>query len=130
MAEPSGAPIWAAMDITPVVSADRQLIQGYGDNGFTISGRRHEGAVLVLPDRTLAWSGELTAEALATAMEAGIEILLVGGGRGMVPLPRDLKAALRAAGIVAESMDTGAACRTYNVLLTEDRRVAAALVAV
>ncbi len=118
------------MDITPVVSADRQLIQGYGDNGFTISGRRHEGSVLVLPDRALAWSGELTAEALAAVMEAGIEILLVGCGQGLSPLPRELKAALRAAGIVAEPMDTGAACRTYNVLLTEDRRVAAALMAV
>ncbi|MEW5727674.1 MAG: Mth938-like domain-containing protein [Pseudomonadota bacterium] len=118
------------MDITPTVSADRQLVQGYGDLGFTISGQRHEGPVLVLPDRTLAWTGELSAEALAPAMDAGIEILLIGCGRGMMPLPRELKAALRAAGIVAEPMDTGAACRTYNVLLTEDRRVAAALVAV
>lgn len=118
------------MDITPVVSADRQLIQGYGDNGFTISGIRHAGSVVVMPDRTLAWNGDLSMDSLAALAGAGIEILLVGCGRSLTPLPRDLKAALRAAGIVAEPMDTGAACRTYNVLLTEDRRVAAALVAV
>lgn len=120
------------MDITPTLSADRQLINGYGDLGFTIAGHRHQGSVLVLPDRTLAWSGDLTEEGLADLLgaEEKPEILIVGCGKGMVPIPRVVKAALRAAGIVAEPMDTGAACRTYNVLLTEGRRVAAALVAV
>jgi len=57
-------------------------------------------------------------------------ILLLGCGRGMGVVPREVRAALRAAGIVVEAMDTGAACRTYNVLLTEGRDVAAALIAV
>ncbi len=124
------------MDITPVVSADRQLIHGYGDLGFTITGLRHEGSVLVFPDRTLAWPvaavAELTLDALAPilAAEPRPAVLLLGCGKGMSVVPRDIKAALRAQGIVVEPMDTGAACRTYNVLLTEGRDVAAALIAV
>lgn len=124
------------MDITPVVSADRQLIHGYGDLGFTISGIRHEGSVLVLPAETLPWSvvsvAELTLDSLAPilAAEPRPAVLLLGCGKGMSVIPRDVRNAVRAAGIVIEPMDTGAACRTYNVLLTEGRDVAAALIAV
>lgn len=124
------------MDITPVVAADRQLIHGYGDHGFTITGLRHEGSVLVFPDRTQAWPvasmAELSLDALAPILEAEPRpaVLLLGCGKGMSVVPREIKAALRDAGIVVEPMDTGAACRTYNVLLTEGRDVAAALIAV
>lgn len=124
------------MDITPVVSADRQLIHGYGDGGFTITGIRHEGSVLVLPGQTLPWAvaamGQLTVDSLAPilAAEPRPAVLLLGCGKGMSVLPREVKAALRNQGIVVEPMDTGAACRTYNVLLTEGRDVAAALIAV
>lgn len=121
------------MDVTPLIAADRQVIESYGRSSFRVSGIAHEGAVLVFPDATLPWDGavrveELTAAAFAAVIErGGIEILLVGCGRRMVPLPRDLRARLREAGIIVDTMDTGAACRTYNVLLAEDRRVAAAL---
>lgn len=124
------------MDITPVVAADRQLIHGYGDHGFTITGLRHEGSVLVFPDRTQAWPvtsmAELSLDTLAPILEAEPRpaVLLLGCGKGMSVVPREIKAALRDAGIVVEPMDTGAACRTYNVLLTEGRDVAAALIAV
>lgn len=124
------------MDITPVVAADRQLIHGYGDHGFTITGLRHEGSVLVFPDRTQAWQvtsmAELSLDALSPILEAEPRpaVLLLGCGKGMSVVPREIKAALRDAGIVVEPMDTGAACRTYNVLLTEGRDVAAALIAV
>lgn len=124
------------MDITPVVSADRQLIIGYGDNGFTITGIRHEGSVVVLPHETRPWPvrsmAELTMDSLAPILTAEPRpaVLLLGCGKGMSVIPREIKNALRAAGIVVEPMDTGAACRTYNVLLTEGRDVAAALIAV
>lgn len=124
------------MDITPVVAADRQLIHGYGDGGFTITGIRHEGSVLVLPTVTLRWDvgvwAELTLDSLGPIRVADPRptVLLLGCGKGMSPIPRELRAALRAEGIVVEPMDTGAACRTYNVLLTEGRDVAAALIAV
>lgn len=125
------------MDITPVVGAEYQLISGYGDGGFTVSGVRHEGSVLILPRRTMAWGvsapAEITLDCLAPILEAEPPrpaILLLGCGRSMAPLPRGLREALRGQGIVAETMDSGAACRTYNVLLTEGRDVAAAIIAI
>lgn len=124
------------MDITPVVSAEYQLINGYGDGGFTIAATRHEGSVLVLPRRTLAWPvasmTDLAPEQFEPilAAEPRPAVLMLGCGKGMQPVPRALRDHLRAVGIVVEPMDTGAACRTYNVLLTEGRDVAAALIAV
>jgi uncharacterized protein len=123
------------MAITPERPADRQLIQSYQPGGFRIAGVRHEGSVLVLPEQTLAWPvgapEQVTAESLApiVAAEPAVEILLLGQGARFAQVAAELRQALRAAGIVIEAMDTAAACRTYNVLLTEDRRVAAALIA-
>ena len=120
------------MDITPVVAGDRQLVQAYGDGAFRISGRQHAGSVLVFPDQVMPWSGEVSTDGLAEVLARadGIEILIVGCGPSMRLIPSEVRTTLRNAGIVTEPMDTGAGCRTYNVLLTEDRRVAAALVAV
>jgi uncharacterized protein len=122
------------MEVTRIVAEGRQQIQAYREGGFTIGGARHQGSVLVLPDRTLPWAvGELpavTLESLAPIIEAAaVEILILGcGGRYALPSP-ELRQALREHGIVTEAMDTRAACRTFNVLLAEDRRVAAALIA-
>ena len=122
------------MDITPLVPAGRQLIQSYGAGRFKVSGVAFEGPILVLPDRTMAWTvtapDGLTFESLAAVVEAETrpEVLLFGAGRRGVLVAPALRAALKAAGIVVETMDTGAACRTFNVLSGEDRRVAAALI--
>lgn len=124
------------MDITPVVAADRQLINGYGDLGFTISGVRHEGSVVVFPDRTLSWPiasmDHLAEDSFRPILEAETRpgILLLGCGSSMALPPRPLRAFLKAQGVIVEFMDTGAAARTYNVLLTEGRDVAAALIAI
>jgi uncharacterized protein len=61
---------------------------------------------------------------------AEVDLLLIGCGRRMALVPPALRQTVRDGGVVIDSMDTGAACRTYNVLLAEDRRVAAALIAV
>jgi uncharacterized protein len=117
------------MDLTPLVRPGTQVIERYGASGFRVSGQVHHGAVLVFPDRTLAWeAAALTLESLMPVVEhGGVELLLLGLGRRMTPVAATLRTALRAHGIAVEAMDTGAACRTYNVLLGEDRRVAAAL---
>jgi uncharacterized protein len=120
------------MDVTPLIPADRQVIEAYGPSGFRVSGVAHQGAILVFPDATRAWAPETVAEVDAASLAAvvahgGVEILLVGCGRRMALLSKELRAKLRQSGIVVDAMDTGAACRTYNVLLAEDRRVAAAL---
>lgn len=124
------------MDVSPLIPAGKQIIKGYGDGGFTIAGRRWEGSVLVLPDVTQAWDvgdvSQLTEESLAPflSLEQRPRILLLGCGARMVPVPASLRAALRTAGMTLEMMDTGGACRTFNVLVSEDRSVAAALIAV
>ncbi|HVH77657.1 MAG TPA: Mth938-like domain-containing protein [Stellaceae bacterium] len=122
------------MELTPIVPLERQVIERYGPTGFRVSGVVHKGSVIVFPDRVLAWEAAEPAgvsfEALMPVVEAGeVEILLIGLGRNFGLLPPALRARLRAAGIAVEAMDTGAACRTYNLLLSEGRRVAAALIA-
>jgi len=117
------------MELIAVSPAGRQIIERYAASGFRVSGTVYPGPVLVFPDRTMLWpAAALTAESLAPVVEhGGVELLLLGLGRRMAPVAAGLRAWLKAGGVSLEPMDTGAACRTYNVLLAEDRRVAAAL---
>ena len=117
------------MELTQVSQTGRQVIERYGASGFRVSGTIYLGPVLVFPDRTIAWAdAAISVTALAPVVEhGGVELLLLGLGRRMVPVAAALRISLKACGIAIEPMDTGAACRTYNVLLSEDRRVAAAL---
>ena len=125
------------MDLTPLIPGGRQIIESYGGGRFRISGQVHAGSRLVFPERVLPWAATAASEAslenLAPVVEAGragsVDLLLLGQGVRMQPVPVALRQALRDAGIVVEPMDTGAACRTYNVLMAEGRLVAAALVA-
>jgi len=124
------------MDITPLVSKGGQLIQSYGGGAFSIAGERYTGSVLVFPDRTEPWPvtafTDVTAETLAAAVAAAaeFEFLIIGAGKDSAHADPMLRAYLRDAGISLEVMDTGAACRTFNVLLAEDRQIAAALIAI
>ncbi len=117
------------MELIPLVQPGRQVIERYGRSGFRVSGTVYLGPVLVFPDRTMVWADAAVSEAgLAPVVEhGGVELLLLGLGRHMAPVAAALRTALKARGIAIEAMETGAACRTYNVLLGEDRRVAAAL---
>ncbi len=111
-------------------------IDGYGAGGFRFADMSHRGSILALPSGIRIWTAtspaEITIESLAPvfAEEKGlIEHLLIGSGDFMRPLSSAVREALKAAGIRAEPMATGAAARTYNILLGERRRVAAALLA-
>jgi uncharacterized protein len=115
----------------------RAPIDAYGNGGFRFAGMSHRGSLLCLPSGIHGWDAADAAAALDLAVLApvlaesdGIEVLLIGTGSALVPIPADLRAAFRARGISADSMGTGAAVRTFNVLLGENRAVAAALVAV
>jgi uncharacterized protein len=104
---------------------------GYGEGYVLINGERHSRSVIVVPDRVIAWeaaSFEALAEAHFAELAAlGPEIVLLGTGtRLRFPHPR-LTSPLSSARIGFEVMDLNAACRTYNILVSEDRRVAAAL---
>lgn len=115
-------------------SAQVQLIRSYGPGRFLISEREWRQAVLVTPTVTTAWNvaraEELTLESLAALKSAPVptELLVLGCGARAIFVPPDLRAALKAAGLALEVVDTGSACRIYNVLLAESRRVAAALI--
>ena len=114
-------------------------IESYGNGGFRfvgLDGLSHRGSILGLPSGMWPWAattpGDLTPEAFARviAEREAIDILLVGTGRDLLPLSAPLREALRAAGLRADPMSTGNALRTWNILLGERRRVAAALLAV
>jgi uncharacterized protein len=118
------------------------VIESYRGNAFRVSGVRHAGSVLVFRERTAPWPvaafAEIDIDALARAVAeassdplAGrVELLLLGCGVRLLPPPPALRLKLKEIGVAVEPMDTGAACRTYNVLAAEERRVAAALIAV
>jgi len=111
-------------------------IEAYGKGGFSFAGMSHRGSLLCLPDGIwpcpVNTPQQITAETLALVLaESGqIDHFLIGTGRDFWPLPRALTAHLNARGISAETMTTGSAVMTYNILLDERRRVAALLIAV
>ena len=111
-----------------------QVVEGYGHGRFHISGDVYETSVLVFPEQTLVWPvkafSELTIDDFTPVIAAAgdIEILLLGCGPRMELVPQAMRASLREVGVVIEPMDTGAAARTFNLLLSEDRRVAGALI--
>lgn len=113
------------------------IIDAYGDGGFRLAGERHEGSVLILADVARSWgvaaTSELTLDDFRPVLDAGaaeVEFVLLGTGvRNALP-PREVRDGLRAAGIGLEFMDTAAAAKLYNLLTSEGRRIAAALIAV
>jgi uncharacterized protein len=115
-------------------SSARALIDGYGPGRLRVGGALFERPILVLPDGVHDWPvagfSELSRASLAAvlAIVPPVEILVIGCGARVMLVPPALRQELRDAGLKLDAMDTGAACRTYNVLLAEDRRVAAALI--
>ena len=111
-------------------------IEAYGKGGFAFADMSHRGSLLCLPDAIWAWPVSKTEEidkiALARvfAAAAGIDTLIVGTGTDVWLPPPALREALRAVRVVLDAMQTGPAVRTYNIMIGERRRVAAALIAV
>ncbi|MFK4060557.1 MULTISPECIES: Mth938-like domain-containing protein [Brucella] len=114
----------------------RAPIDAYGDGGFRFAEMSHRGSILCLPSGIHGWEPAtppiLAKVDLKMILEqaSDIEILLVGTGMDLRRIPEDVRAILREHRISSDPMSTGAAVRTYNVLLAEDRAVAAALIAV
>ena len=119
------------------MARDAPSIDAYGDGGFRLDGAWHAGSLLILRDEARAWPvTDLSAltlsafEPVFTAGRAEVELVLLGvGARNALP-PREVRDGLRLAGIGLEFMDTAAASRIYNLLTSEGRRVAAALIAI
>ena len=119
------------------MARDAPTIDAYGGGGFRLAGERHEGSVLILADQARSWPvaamADLTLADLQAVLDAGaadVEFVLLGTGvRNALP-SREVREGLRAAGIGLEFMDTAAAAKLYNLLTSEGRKLAAALIAV
>lgn len=124
------------MEIRDAHFPGRVPLDAYGDGGFRFADMSHRGSLLCVPSGIYGWNVDgtnaLSREAFSRVFEEqeDIEVLLIGTGADLKPLPVELRTAFREAGILADPMSTGAAVRTYNVLLSDDRAVAAALIAV
>ena len=124
------------MRIEEIDFSGRMKLDGYGGGGFRVSGHFSEGSLLLLPSGPKSWRprslDQITTDDLTPiiAEASEFEVLLLGLGPRYQAVPREITQALRAAGIRVDIMDSGAAARTFNILLTEDRRVAAALIVI
>ncbi len=107
-----------------------QVIQNYGDGGFRVSNVRHEGAIIVTAHRSIAWPDAEIATLVSSPIFGDIDVLVIGCGRRAEFVAPAMREAFKRRGIALEVADTPAACRTYNILLSEGRRVAAALLPV
>lgn len=122
------------MDITPLVAEGVSIIQSYAEGKFRISGQAYETPVIVFTDHVAVWDAKppLEPDQFQVLLEKRdqFDVVLLGCGKTVAPEILALRKDLKAQGLHVEFMDTGAACRTFNVLLTEGRRVAAALLPV
>ncbi|WP_322893555.1 MULTISPECIES: Mth938-like domain-containing protein [unclassified Yoonia] len=117
------------MRLNEITYSNAVPIDGYGPGFFRIGGKVMRGPVLVFPTGVVAWDG-FTDSAAILERAADVDVVLVGTGAEIAHLPVDFREVLEEAGIGFESMASPAACRTYNVLLSEGRRVAVALIPV
>jgi uncharacterized protein len=112
----------------------RAAIDAYGNGGFRFAEMSHRGAILCLPSGVYAWQPaaplDIASFALVFAENGALQSLLLGTGAKQVFPSPDLRRAFAEAGVGLEAMNTGAACRTYNILLAEGRPVGAALIPV
>jgi uncharacterized protein len=111
-------------------------IEAYGNGGFRFGGMSHRGSLLCFPDGIWAWPiqnvNELTQAALSAAFDRAerLDFFIIGAGPDPWVLPADIRERFHAVSLSVDCMATGAAVRTYNILLAEDRRVGAGLIAV
>lgn len=117
------------MRLNEVTYTDAEPVEGYGPGFFRIGATRHEGAVLTGPAGTSSWGG-FDDRAALLALAGQVDVLFVGTGADIAHIPRDLRDTLEEAGIGVETMNSPAAARTYNVLLSEGRRIALAMLPV
>ncbi len=117
------------MRISEVDFGARQPVEGYGPDFFRLGGETHAAPLLIAPGLVQGWGGYNDTETLL-ALVGQVDVLLIGTGGQVAHIPTDLRAVLEDAGLGVEAMDSPAACRTYNVLLSEARRVALAVLPV
>ena len=117
------------MRLNEIIYNDAPPVDSYGPGFFRVAGEVREGAILLTPTGLSAWAGYTEIDPLL-ALAGKIDVLFVGTGADTAHLPREFREQLEELGLGVEAMASAAACRTYNILLSEGRRVAAALLPV
>lgn len=117
------------MRLNEIKYEEGQPIDGYGPGFFRIAGQVCEGPTLVLPNAKGPWGGYDDTAALIAAA-ADIDVLFVGTGAEIAQIPAGFRKSLEDVGVGVEIMNSPSACRTYNVLLSEGRRIGLALMPV
>ncbi|MBE04326.1 MAG: hypothetical protein CMD67_04225 [Gammaproteobacteria bacterium] len=121
------------MKLSPLLSKDKQVIKAYDSSGFDVNGKHYNASIFVTSNQTEIWNVEGDPQKLKYSdfeeyiSNKNLDVLLVGTGIKFVMIPQQLRQSMRNVGIGVECMDTAAGCRTYNILLSEGRSVAAAL---
>jgi uncharacterized protein len=121
------------MDITPLIPSGKKIITAYGDGGFSINNEKIMGSLIVMPDRIISWGvteDNFSVQSLEFLSNHQNDILLLGLGKQHHILPTHLLQNIKKHTRSVDIMTTGAACRTYNILLSEGRKVVAALIAI
>ena len=117
------------MRMTEIEFDDAKPVEGYGPGFFRIAGEVIEAPMIVTATGARPWGGYEDADSLI-AMAGEIDVVFIGTGDEVAYLPKEFRQKLDDAGLGAEAMNSPAACRTYNVLINDGRRVAAALLPV
>ncbi|ABD44629.1 hypothetical protein ECHHL_0449 [Ehrlichia chaffeensis str. Heartland] len=118
------------MDITPIICANKNVITGYGTGEFFINDNVYLGSHIVFPNKIISCLdlNIFNLENIIELLDETLDIVLIGTGKNHIFLPNEVKNNFLKRGFNIEYMSTGAVCRTYNVLLYEDRNVCAALI--
>lgn len=114
------------MRLNEIRYTDAKPVEGYGQGFFRIGGEVHQGPILISPQGITPWGGVSDAAPLVQ-LAGDVDVIFVGTGAEIAHLPQALRTSLEEAGLGVETMASPAACRTYNVLLSEGRRIALAL---
>lgn len=114
------------MNLTEIDFGAAKPIEGYGPGFYRLDGEVHPAPVIIAPGHIVAWSG-YDDPAPLLQLAGLIDVLFIGTGPQIAPIPTTLRTSLEEAGVGVEIMASTSACRTYNILLSEGRRVAVAL---
>lgn len=117
------------MRLNEIEYTDAKPVDGYGPGFFRIGGEVVQGAAIAAPTGTAQWGGYDDPDPLL-ALAGKIDVLFIGTGADVAHVPADLRTTLEDAGLGVEAMASPAACRTYNILLSEGRRIALAVIPV
>ncbi|MCV2891802.1 Mth938-like domain-containing protein [Lentibacter sp. XHP0401] len=113
------------MKLTEMQFNEAQPVDGYGPGYFRIGGQRVDGGILLTASKVRSWEGYADVENLLS-LQGNVDVIFIGTGAEISHLPTDLRERIEKAGMGVEIMNSPAACRTYNVLAAEGRRVALA----